>query len=443
MATNLVPVDPDRHMLEDMTTRIAPRTASNVLLWGILLFFVVAVAWAALTRLDRTVHAPGRIVPSSRLQLVSNLEAGIVRQILVKAGDDVKKGQALVLLDKTASGAELSAGESTAASLSAKVARLEAEVNGREPRYPAVGDNPQLAEQVAIERSLHASRLNDLASGTSAATARITQAQRAVVEAEATYQSRLAQQRSLEQQLRMLRPLVDRGIEPRISLVQLENGLSVAQSDAAASAAAAARAHAAVAEATAGLNQIRQQWRTQAATELAGAQAEFAARRNALPALQDRVRRTTLVAPMDGRINRVTVSTVGGTIAGGQPIVELVPSEDTLLVEATVMPKDIAHVRIGQSARINVSAYDSAIYGSMDGAVETISPDAVLDEKTGESHYQVRVRARPDTLKNALGQTLQLGSGMTVDVNLLGEKRSVLSYLFTPITRLSERALRE
>lgn len=440
--SNDIVAAPERH-LEDMATRLKPRTASNMLLWGIAVFFVIAVAWATLTKLDRTVHVPGRIVPGSRLQVISNLEGGIVSEILVKAGDQVRKGQPLVRLDRTAVGAELGAGESQRDSLSAKIARLEAEVQGREPAYPAAAGNPALAEQVAIERSLHMSRINDLASATNAGRARITQAQRAVAEARSTYEARTSARRAYEQQLGMIRPLVERGIEPRLSLVQLENNVSVATSDAAAASASIARAQAGVAEAVAALNQMRQDWRATAATELATAQAEYAARRSALPAIADRARRTTVLAPLDGRINRVTVSTVGGVIGAGQPLVELVPSEDALLIEGLVNPKDIANVRIGQRARLNISAYESAVYGSMDGEVVTISPDATVDERTGESHYMVRVRANASSLMGANGKPLPIGPGMTVDVNLLGDKRSVLSYLFTPITRLSERAMRE
>jgi membrane fusion protein, adhesin transport system len=431
------------HHLEDLTTRVKPRTASNILLWGIVAFFVIAAAWATLTELDRTVHAAGRIVPGSRLQVISNLEGGIVGQILVKQGDLVKKGQPLIRLQGTQARAELSSGEVTALALKAKVARLEAEVMGRAPVYPASGGNAALEEQIGIERSLHTSRMRELASVTAAAEARLTQARRAVTEAQATLESRQAARRAYEQQLSLIRPLVERGIEPRLSLVQLENNISIATSDAAAASAAVARAQGGVTEAISALAQARQTWRAQAATELSAAQAEYAARSSVLPALEDRAARTLVVAPMDGRINRVLVSTVGGSVAAGAPLVELVPSEDSLQVEAVVNPKDIGFVRMGQPAKINVSAYDAAIYGSLDGEVVTISPDATVDERTGESHYMVKVRTNGSALTDPDGRRLPLGSGMTVDVSLLGDKRTVLSYLFSPITRLSERALRE
>lgn len=428
--------------LEDYATRMKPRTASNVLLWAILAFFAIAVAWAALTELDRTVHAAGRIVPSDRLQVISNLEGGVVQQIMVRAGDLVKRGQPLVQLAQVQAGAELGSSQASVGALDAKVARLEAEVRGFEPRYP-VAKNQSEAEQIKIERALHGSRMADLAALTAAATARVQQARRAVAEAQASYQSRVSVRESAAAQMALIRPLVEKGIEPQMTLVQLENSASVATSDAVAAQAAISRAQAGVLEASSTLAQLRQDWRAQAAAELATAQTEREARQRVLPALADRVRRSLVRAPLDGRVNRVLVATIGGSVSAGAPIVEVVPSDKRLLVEALVSPKDIAAVHIGQTAKVNLSAYESAVFGSMDGSVVTISPDATFDERTGESHYTVKIRVDQRSLKDPQGKPLPIGPGMTADVNLLGEKRSILAYVFTPITRLSQSALRE
>ena len=431
----------DTH-LEDLTDRIRPKAVSNLLLWLIIGFIVVFVVWASVVKLDRTVHAPGRVVPSSRLQVLSNLEGGIVSEILVHAGDIVKRGQPLVRLDQTQAGAEFGSSEITVGALTAKIARLEAEINGREPVYPAPA-TPEVGEQIAIERSLHTARMSDLASLSAAAAAREAQAQRAVAEARAAYESRVSARDSAKRQLELIRPLVARGIEPQLTLIQLENSAAVAGTDAAQASAAVARAQSGVAEARASLAQVRGAWRAQAGTELAAAQSEMAARRRSMPALAAKVGRSTVSSPVDGRVNRVLVSTVGGSIGAGQPIVEVVPSADTLTVEALVSPKDIAAVRIGQHARVNITAYESGVYGGMEGRVLTISPDATVDERTGESHYTVRVRADAQGFRDPEGRRLVIGPGMTADVNLIGDKRSVMAYILTPFTRLSEEALRE
>jgi adhesin transport system membrane fusion protein len=428
--------------LEDLADRIKPRAVSNLLLWLILGFVVIFVIWASVVKLDRTVHASGRVVPSSRLQVLSNLEGGIVSEILVRAGDVVRRGQPMVRLDRTQAGAELGSSEATVGALAAKIARLRAEIAGRDPVY-ATAPTPEIAEQIAIERSLHDARMSDLASLSLAAAAREEQAGRAVAEARAAYQSRVSARDSARRQLDMMRPLVDRGIEPQLTLIQLENTAAVAITDAAQAAAGIARAQSAVAEARASLAQVRGAWRAQAGMELATAQAELASRRQTVPALAARLGRATLSAPVNGRVNRVLVSTLGASIGPGQPIVEVVPSADALTVEAMVSPKDIASVRLGQRAKVNITAYESGIYGGMNGQVVTISPDATVDERTGESHYTVRVRADAQNFRGPSGQRLVIGPGMTADVNLIGDKRSVMAYIMSPFTRLREDAFRE
>lgn len=437
-----LPPPSDGHHLEDLAERIRPRSASNLLLWGILGFFAIALLWAALTELDRTVRGQGRVIPSSQLQIVSNLEGGIVDAILVRVGQNVKAGAPLIRLDQTQTGSEYGSSRAAFNALTAKIARLEAEVAGREPVYPSAND-PAMAEQIAIERSLHASRMADLSSLLAASSARVAQAQRSVAEAEATYAARVSARDAARSELNMIRPLVERGIEPRLSLVQSENQAAVAGSEAAAASASIARAASSVAEARSTLAQQRQDWRARAADELATARAEMVARRQAMPALASKVERTVVRAPLAGRVNRVLVSTVGGSVRPGDPLVEVVPSEEGLLVETLVNPKDIARIRLNQPAKVELTAYESAVFGSLPGTVVAISPDATVNERTGESHYTVRVRTTSNALLDQSGRKLPIGPGMIASVSLIGDKRTVLNYIMTPITRLSETAFRE
>src|SRR5919107_1886663 len=270
--------------IEDLTDRIKPRTASNVLLWVVVGFFVVFIIWAAVTELDRTVRGQGRVIASSQLQVVSNLEGGVIESISVKTGQQVKAGQELIRLDRTATGAELGSGEASANALGMKIARLSAEVAGREPSYPAPADQAA-ASQLLIERSLHASRAQELASLVAAGR-----------EARAAYDARVTARDARRQELNLIRPMVERGIEPRLSLMQAESAYAVAASEAAAAAAAVARARSAVSEAQSALSQQRQDWRSLAANELATAQAEYSARSSTLPALAERAARTVVKA---------------------------------------------------------------------------------------------------------------------------------------------------
>ncbi len=419
------------------TARFVPKFGPSVLLWLILGFFFVFVLWAALTDIDRTVRGMGRVVPSSKMQVISNLEGGIVQEVLVRTGQIVKSGDALVRLDPTQSGGEFGSGAATVSALATKIERLRAQITGGAPNFSGADTS------VEIERALYRAEMSELASLRNAGQARITASERAVNEAQSIYAARRAAAVSAQAELDAVRPLVESGIEPRMVLTQAIGRAGSASSEAAAASSSIARASAGIAEARAALNQQVQDWRSRAANELTTAQAEYAARSSTLPALEKRAERSIVTAPVNGTINRVLVSSRGGTVAPGAPIMELVPSEDGLLIETMVSPKDIGSIRIGQKAKVSLTAYDSSIYGSLKGKVVSISPDAVINEKTGESHYIVEVRTSKTALISKAGRKLAIGVGMVSDVALLGDKRSVLSYLLSPFTKLRDEAFRE
>ncbi|RYD97640.1 MAG: HlyD family type I secretion periplasmic adaptor subunit [Sphingomonadales bacterium] len=428
--------------LDAMTRKVRPSTASNVLLWTIAAVVVIFFIWASLTQLDRTVRAIGKVMPSAQLQVVSNLEGGVVQDILVKSGQQIALGAELIRLDPTQMGSDLGSGEATSAALTIKIARLTAEIIGRDPVYPAV-TGEQALQQIEIERALHRSRMEELARAGEAAVARVRQAEQAVAEASAGYRARVAVRDSRVAQLATIRSLVERGIEPRLSLIQAQGDADAARADASSANEAIGRARAQVSEARAQLASARQDWRAKAGEELAAAQAELSARSQALPALAKRVERTVIRAPMAGRINRVMVATRGSAVQPGQPLVEIVPDDKSLLIEVHVRPQDIAAVHMGQRAAVAITAYDRSVYGTLSGKVTQISPDAVTNDRTGESFYIVQVRTETDGLRMADGSTRPISAGMGAEVDLLGEKRSILAYILTPITRLGETALRE
>uniref|UniRef100_UPI0012E2C947 HlyD family efflux transporter periplasmic adaptor subunit n=1 Tax=Sandarakinorhabdus oryzae TaxID=2675220 RepID=UPI0012E2C947 len=200
---------------------------------------------------------------------------------------------------------------------------------------------------------------------------------------------------------------------------------------------------AAVAEATRGVWSVDAKFRNRAAEALASTRAELASRNGQQPALADRLARTQVRAPMAGIVSRLRVTTPGAAVGPGEPLVELVPAGDKLLVEAKVAPADIGFVAAGQKARVRVSAYDYSIYGALDGTVQSVAPDAVVDERTGQVHFLVRIALPGACFPTHNAGCLPLGPGMITDVNLLGPKRSVLSYLLSPLTRMSNSAFRE
>ena len=421
---------------------LKPNKASAILLWGIAIFLIFFVIWASFTELDRTVRGQGRVVPSTQLQVLSNPEVGVIEDIYIKAGDTVTVGQKLISLDPTLSSAEMGGGASSIGALQLKVARLQAEIEGRSPTFSNVGDINS-GTQARTERALYRARIDNRNSNLAAAQARVAQSVRAVGEAEAAYQSKLENKRQRDRELALVQPLVDRGIEPRLSLMQAQSAAAIASSDVAAAAQSVARSRAVVSEAQAAVAQVNSNWRSIAATELTVAQAELESRRQLQPALTERVARTLIKAPVAGLINRVLVNTRGSSIAAGQALVEIVPSNDSLVVEARIRPADIASVQIGMDARVGLSAYDRSLFGTLPARVISVSPDSVVDSQTGEVFYIVRVRTLKNMMRDQNNRPLKIGVGMVAEVDLLGEKRSVLRYLLTPISRLTETAFRE
>ncbi|MBX9797083.1 MAG: HlyD family type I secretion periplasmic adaptor subunit [Sphingomonas sp.] len=418
------------------------RRASAWLLWGIVGFFLLFLVWAWLTRLDRTVRAEGRVIPTSQLQVISNPEGGIVEAIRVRVSDTVARGDPLLMLDRTQMGAELGSGQAQVGALDLKIARLEAEVAGRVPRYPAIA-SAALGSQIAVEQALHGARMADLESLRAAADARLTQAEREAAAARSMLAARRTMATARATEADLVAPLVDKGLEPRLSLVQARASADAARSEAMAAQSALARAEAQIAEARAQRAVAVAQWRAQAANELATVQAERAAKGEALPALEERAARTIVRAPVAGTINRVLVTTTGGVVQPGQPLVEIVPAGESLLIDARVLPEDIGTVALGQRARVSLTAYNRATYGQLEGRVVAISPDATVDERTGRSHYTIRVKTSLGHLIGPDGKRHAIGAGMVAEVDLLGEPRTILEYLLSPVLEVGRTAFRE
>ena len=427
--------------LEGMVEAIGPRTASRWLFWAIVGFFVIMLAWASLAEIDRTVRGMGRVISSRELQVVSSLEGGVVEEILVSTGQEVRADDALLRLDPTESGASLGSNSATAGALEMKVARLQAEITGRAPRFPVPADE-DAARQRNVESALYSSRQADLQSALAGARAQVSRARQSVIEAERQSDAIASRAAAARSEADLLRPLVEQGIEPRLSLVRAESTARSAEAELAAAQASIGRAQSQVAEANANLDRVSRDWRAQAANELALAQAELGSRAASIPALEERLARTTLRAPVAGKVNRVLVTTRGSAVSPGEPLVEIAPSDDALLVEVRIRPQDIGTVRLGQQARIGITAFDQSVYGRLEGKVVTISPDSIVDERSGEIYYLVRVRTDADALPSARGD-LAIGPGMVADVSLLGDKRTVLQYILSPLTRFRDSAFRE
>lgn len=419
---------------------LKPKLAANILLFSIFGFFLIFILWASLAELDEVTRATGRIVPSKQIQVIQNLEGGIVKEIFVKQGDKVSAGDVLVRLDSTQFGADFNKNEEEYFSLVALIARLQAESNFTDPKFDVKFQN---AHENLINRELNLfnARRAEFDASINALKAKLKQMEQSEISSKISLISAGSASTLASAEVEILAPLVDRGIESKLELIRAEQRKTQANGDYKIAELEIEKAKKSVEEVYLQIEAGKQKFRAKALTDLNEAELNRNKLVDALPALSDRVNRTDLIAPTDGVINQVLVSTVGGVVNAGMPIVELVPLDDTLLVEAEVQPSDIAFLRPGQAARVKLTAYDYSRYGALDGNIENISADAILNEQD-QYMYVVQIR----TLENSLpadGGALPILPGMVADVDILNGKKTVMRYLMNPVLKLKDNAFRE
>jgi membrane fusion protein, adhesin transport system len=446
MRAVLLPSPDDTEFMQESSAAVleGPRYAAHWLLWCTLVFFLVMLVWAAFASVDEIIVGEGKVIPSSQVQVVQNLEGGIVSEILVQVGQTVQKDQPLMRIDDTRFAASSREGQAKEHALLARIARLTAEADNVAfaAPLPLAQENPNV---LAEERSLYVTRQREL------------QAQQAILQQQADQRRHeLGEKRSREQQLKhshaliareltLIRPMVQQGVVSEVELLRLERQANDVKGELDATQLALPRLDAAYREARQKMDELTARFRADAMKELTLARAEQAAISAANTALQDRVTRTLVRAPLAGIVKQVKVATVGGVVQPGMDLVEIVPLDDTLLVEARVRPADIAFLRPGQQAMVKLTAYDFSIYGGFPATLEHISADTLTPDKPGErsdSYYQIRVRTRQNK-PSGHDEVLPILPGMVATVDVQTGKKTVLHYLLKPIIKTREMALRE
>ncbi|MDA0979066.1 MAG: HlyD family type I secretion periplasmic adaptor subunit, partial [Proteobacteria bacterium] len=370
--------------------------ASHAILWLAAAFVVVAIVWANFATLDEVARAEGRVIPSSQVQVVQNLEGGILARVAVKPGEQVKAGQTLLVLDDTRFASSLGEGKLTARALQVRIARLESEISGQ-PFDSVTGFDSTHAGQLEDEILLYRSRQQELNSALGILTQQRKQYEQGLAELKAT-ESKLRKNVILaRQELELTQPLVEKGAVSQVELLRLQAAVNDIQGLLEETRLAIPGAEAAVAEAEQKIRERRQQFISAAQAELNEAKNELGRMNISNVALEDRVNRTDVKSPVDGTINQVLVNTVGAVIQPGMNLVEIVPADDTLLIEARVRPADIAFIHPGQRATVKLTAYDFSIYGGLDGVLELISADTITDER-GEHFFKIHVRTNENHL---------------------------------------------
>jgi len=426
------------------TDREGSRVFGHLLLAAIGIFVVSFITWASMATLDEVTRGEGRVVPSSKIQVIQNLEGGIVAEILVNEGAVVDKGQVLIRIENTAAEANFGELQQRRLSALAAVARLQAEQDAQGGTEPIFSEELRQAapELVQAEIGLFAVRQQQLRSQIQILEDQVAQRKQEMQELDSKLSGLRSAHGLASQELEITRPLAEQGVVAKVELLRLEREVLDLRSQIEATNLARPRAESALNEALRRIEERLVTFRSDAATELAKTQLELASLTEALTADRDRVQRTEVRSPVHGTVKEIKVRTVGGVVQPGQDLLEIVPIEDTLLVEAQVRPSDIAFMYPNQKAVIKITAYDFSIYGGLDAVVEQISADAIEDKEKGESFFRIYLR----TDKNYLGTAedpLPIIPGMTASVDVLTGEKTVMEYLMKPILRARDNALRE
>jgi adhesin transport system membrane fusion protein len=414
--------------------------AASILLFTITGAFVALGAWASVAEIDTVAQTLGKVVPSARVQTVQSLEGGVVQEIHVQPGQTVEAGAVLVSLSPVQVDADLQTRSAQSDNQLARSARLLAEATGAAPQFDA-GLRERQPQLVAAELAAFETRRIEQDTQMRMLDAQVAQK---TAEREEVRNSLETAQRSLKttrEERALVDGLVQRGLEPRIELVRLDRQIAEAEGRREGAIATLARIEQSILETSARRDNLSRQFRAQARDELNRVQAELRTLRPSLPALKDRIERTALKAPVRSIVNRVFVTNVGAVARAGEPVVELVPVEDKLVVEAMVLPKDIGFIRQGQDARVKLTAYDYAIYGALPAKVTRVGADAVTNER-GESHYIVHMETERSAVA-ALGRELPMLSGMQAQTDIVTGSKTVADYLLKPLVGVRENAFRE
>jgi adhesin transport system membrane fusion protein len=423
-----------------------PKT-SRLILVSTLALLIAALIWAHFAVLDEVKRGNGRVIPTRQMQVVQSLEGGIVSEILVQEGAIVAQGQPLIRIEDTKFAAEFGEIRERRVAMAARVARLEAEAAGKQTlEFP-----PELMQAspnaVAAERSVFDARARKLAQDIDTIQQQEAQRRREYDEYKATETKLTNTLKFLQREVELTKNLYKQKVVPEIEMLRIDRQASEMSGQLQVTKASMAKAEAAIQEAQSRLEGARMTLRAQADEDLAKSRGDLAVLDENIKSAKDRVLRTELRSPVHGIINKVNITTIGAVVQPGANLMEIVPLDDSLLVEGRIRPQDIAFIRQGQEAVVKISAYDSSVYGSLAGKVERISADTIAEEKPergekGETFYRVVVR----TNKNYLGtdtQPLPIIPGMVATVEVLTGRKTVLDYIMKPARMLKQQALRE
>ena len=421
-------------------TMASTHWGGHILLLLIAAFIGIALWWASVAEIDEVTRGQGKVVPSSKVQIIQNLEGGILADVLVSEGQMVEKGDVLLKIDDTRFSSSFRESKLTYWELLARTARLSAESEGKPLELPEelMINQPELA---AEERGLYQSRQLQLQSTIDVLKRQAEQRRQELVEKQARQQQLSRSFELSNQELQMSEPLLAAGVMSEVEILRLKRTVNDLRGEMDSNRLAIPRIRSSIDEVQQKINEAVTRFESEAARELSEVRAEMERTEESVSALKDRVTRTNVRSPMKGTIKRLMINTIGGVIQPGMDLVEIVPLEDNLLIEAQIRPADIAFLRPGQEAIIKFTAYDFSIYGGLNAKLVRISADTITNEED-ESFYLIYLRTEQNFIKSSMGE-LGIIPGMTVTVDILTGEKTVLDYLLKPILKAKNEALRE
>jgi adhesin transport system membrane fusion protein len=411
-----------------------PLTGSRLIIVAAAIGFALFLIWATLAQVDEVTRGQGKVIPSSKAQLIQAAEPATVQELMVRAGQRVHRGQLLARLDDTQSASELGQIEAETAALSARSARLSAE--GTRTSTACTGTD------CADEAQLRQVRESALRSRIAALNASADQRRREASEAQATISSMQGSLALAQRQVAMMEPLAAKNIVPQTDLLNARREVNDLQGKIAAAREQQSRAQAAVREALAQASEAGFSFRQEALNERSQVNAKIAVNEESLRGARGKLGRMELRSPVDGVVNDLAVTTIGGFVQAGQKIMEVIPMGDKLLVETRITPRDIAFIKVGDRALVKVTAYDFSTYGGLEGRVVQVSADSIYDENEKQAYFNVIVETDRAYLESA-GRKLPITPGMMTDTQIITGRKSILSYLLKPVLKARSEALHE
>lgn len=430
----------DADYVTDIRTSILVQSpkGGRAILWATLLFFIFFIVWAAISEVEQVTRGQGKVIPASQIQIIQNLEGGILEELYVKVGDSVKKDQLLLKIDETRFVSSLEQNQAKSGANKAKAARLMAEASGNS----SFSDPENTPYNItASERALFESRKAELRQSLEVKQSQIYQRQSELRELNTRLRELSKTYELYQKEIKLTKPLVNKGAVSEMEVLQLERKAGEMQGDIETIKQSIPRIQSKIEESRAAMRELKLSFSNKAKAEYNEVAAQLGEDSASSVALKDRLDRTLVRSPVNGTVNRILVNTVGGVIQPGMNLVEIVPTEGTLLIETKIKPADIAFLTPNQKAMVKFSAYDYTIYGGLDAKLEQIGADSITDEKK-ESYYLVTLR----TDKNFIGtkeKPLPIIPGMVATVDILAGKKTILSYLLKPILKAKYTALRE